>query len=293
MALQGHPHAVGIMVSASDQVKQGVSAMDELDRFDSLVSIMDRLRDPGGCPWDRQQTYETLRGYLIEECYEVAEAIDLRDARALCEELGDLLFQIVFLARLGKEDGGFDARDVVSGIARKMIRRHPHVFGDETAESAEEVLRNWEAIKRREKPDSETRSGSVLDGIPRALPALLKAQRLGTKAARIGFDWDRPEAVLDKIGEELGELRQALERQDRSAVGEEVGDLLFSAVMLARKCEVDAEAALEGTNRKFTRRFRWIEEQLRLEGLSPDQVEVERLERLWGRSKSEAPDWLR
>jgi tetrapyrrole methylase family protein/MazG family protein len=263
--------------------------MDELDRFESLVTIMDRLRDPGGCPWDREQTYETLRGYLIEECYEVAEAIDLRDEDGLCEELGDLLFQIVFLARLGQEGGRFDAADVVRGIASKMIRRHPHVFGDETVESTDEVLRNWEAIKRSEKPNGrEGAPASVLDGVPRALPALLKAQRLGTKAARVGFDWERPEAVLDKVAEELAELRQALGRQDRTAIGEEVGDLLFSAVMLARKCEVDPEAALEGTNRKFAVRFRWIEEQLRLEGSAVEDAGPERLDRLWQQSKSES-----
>ena len=262
--------------------------MHELDRFETLVEIMDRLRDPGGCPWDRQQTYATLRGYLIEECYEVAEAIDLGDLPALCEELGDLLFQIVFLARLGQEAGSFRASDVVSGIARKMIRRHPHVFGDEQVASAEEVLRNWEAIKRREKGDAPAGAGSVLDGIPLALPALLKAERLGTKAARVGFDWERPEAVLDKVDEELGELRGALERGDRAAVGEELGDLLFSVVMLARKCETDAEAALEQTNRKFARRFRWMEEQLRLDGRGVEEAGIELLERLWGRSKSEA-----
>lgn len=262
--------------------------MDELDRFEVLVQIMDRLREPDGCPWDRQQTYGSLRGYLIEECYEVAEAIDLADSAALCEELGDLLFQIVFLARLGQEDGAFDARDVVRGIARKMIRRHPHVFGDEIARTAEEVLRNWEVIKRREKPESAESSTSVLDGIPNALPALPKAHRLGTKAARVGFDWDRPEDVLGKIAEEVEELRQAIARADRAGIADEVGDLLFSAAMLARKCEIDPEAALEGTNRKFSRRFRWIEEQLRQEGCGVDDAGTQRLERLWARAKSES-----
>jgi len=262
--------------------------VDELERFEALVEIMDRLRDPGGCPWDHQQTYQTLRGYLIEECYEVAEAIDLGDRTALCEELGDLLFQIVFLSRLAKEEGLFDATDVVRGIARKMIRRHPHVFGDETVESAEDVLRNWEAIKRREKPKTQATPGSVLDGIPRSLPALSAAHRLGTKAARVGFDWERPGDVLAKIDEELGELREALARGDRGAVEDEIGDLLFSSVMLARKCQIDPEAALSGTNRKFARRFRWIEEQLRAEGRGLDEAGLEHLERLWARSKVES-----
>ena len=277
------------MASAMGQVKQRGDAVDELSSFEALVAIMDRLRDPGGCPWDREQTYATLRGYLIEECYEVAEAIDLGDRRALGEELGDLLFQIVFLSRLAKEEGHFDAADVVRGIARKMIRRHPHVFGDERVESADEVLRNWEAIKRKEKPDAPAAAaGSVLDGIPRSLPALSAAHRLGTKAARVGFDWPRAEDVLEKIGEELGELRTALARGDEAAIEDELGDLLFSAVMLARKRGVDPEAALSGTNRKFARRFRWIEEQLLAEGRRVDEVGLEALELLWARSKSDS-----
>ena len=262
--------------------------MDEPSSFENLVAIMDRLRDPGGCPWDREQTYRTLRGYLVEECHEVAEAIDLGDRRGLCEELGDLLFQIVFLSRLAKEEGHFEAADVVRGIANKMVRRHPHVFGEERVESAEEVLRNWEAIKRKEKPEAPEAASSVLDGIPRALPALSAAHRLGTKAARVGFDWPRAEDVLDKIDEELGELRAALARGDEAAVEDEPGDLLFSTVMLARKREIDPEAALAGTNRKFARRFRWIEQQLRAEGRRVDAVGVEQLERLWARSKSES-----
>ena len=263
--------------------------MDELSSFESLVAIMDRLRDPGGCPWDREQTYGTLRGYLVEECYEVAEAIDLGDRPALCEELGDLLFQIVFLSRLAKEEGHFEAADVVHGIASKMVRRHPHVFGDERLETADEVLRNWEAIKRKEKPEAADRAaGSVLDGIPRALPALSAAHRLGTKAARVGFDWPRAEDVLEKIDEELGELRAALDGDDAKAVEDEIGDLLFSAVMLARKRDVDPEAALAATNRKFARRFRWIEEQLCAEGRRVDEVGLEQLERLWTRAKSES-----
>jgi MazG family protein len=255
---------------------------------------MDRLREPDGCPWDREQDYETLRSYLIEECYEVADALDRSDRGALQEELGDLLFQIIFLSRLAKEDGEFDATDVVRGIAEKMIRRHPHVFGDENAETPQEVLRKWEEIKRKEKGldqrsvDGPEPEHSVLDGIPIALPALLKAQRLGTKAARVGFDWDRPIDVLDKVDEELDELRQAVEQKDRSAVREELGDLLFSLVMLARKLDVDPEGALEQTNLKFTRRFNWIESELRKERRQVHDEDVERLEQLWDASKRES-----
>jgi MazG family protein len=263
----------------------------DLESFETLVKIMDRLREPDGCPWDREQDYETLRSYLIEECYEVADALDRADRADLREELGDLLFQIVFLSRLAKEEGAFVAADVVRGIAEKMIRRHPHVFGDATADTPAEVLRNWEEIKRQEKGiDGGTKFAggerpSVLDGIPVALPALLKAQRLGTKAARVGFDWERPRDVLDKIHEELDELRRAVHGEDRSAVREELGDLLFSIVMLARKLDVDPEGALEQTNLKFTRRFTWIEQELDKQDKLVQDEDVETLEQLWQASK--------
>jgi MazG family protein len=266
----------------------------DLESFETLVKIMDRLREPDGCPWDREQDYESLRSYLIEECYEVADALDRDDRGALREELGDLLFQIVFLSRLAKEEGNFVAADVVRGIAEKMIRRHPHVFGDATADTPEEVLRNWEEIKRREKGlDQRAATAgepehSVLDGIPVALPALLKAQRLGTKAARVGFDWERPTDVLGKIEEELSELRQAVEQQDRSAIREELGDMLFSLVMLARKLDVDPEGALERTNLKFVRRFNWIERELEKERKRVDEEDVDRLEQLWNAAKRSA-----
>jgi uncharacterized protein YabN with tetrapyrrole methylase and pyrophosphatase domain len=248
----------------------------DLENFETLVKIMDRLREPDGCPWDREQDYETLRSYLIEECYEVADALDRGDRAGLREELGDLLFQIVFLSRLAKEEGQFVAADVVRGIAEKMIRRHPHVFGDATAETPEEVLRNWEEIKRQEKGLGKAGANpgesppSVLDGVPVALPALLKAQRLGTKAARVGFDWERPADVLEKSEEELG-------------------DMLFSLVMLARKLDVDPEGALERTNLKFVRRFNWIERQLGKERKRVDEERVERLEQLWDAAKN-SPD---
>jgi MazG family protein len=269
--------------------------VNDLESFETLVKIMDRLREPGGCPWDREQDYETLRSYLIEECYEVADALDRGHPADLREELGDLLFQIVFLSRLAKEDGDFVAADVVRGIAEKMIRRHPHVFGDAKAETPAEVLRNWEQIKRQEKgldqgaPQAGQETPSVLDGVPIALPALLKAQRLGTKASRVGFDWVRPIEVLDKIHEELGELRQAVEQENRSAVREELGDLLFSLVMLARKLDVDPEGALEQTNLKFVRRFNWIENELAKEHKRVDEEDVERLEQLWNAAKR-SPD---
>jgi len=252
--------------------------------FANLLSIMDRLRDPGGCPWDREQTYATLRNYLLEECYEVVEALDAGDRTGLREELGDLLFQIVFLSRLAKEEGAFTAEDVATGIAEKMVRRHPHVFGDERADTSEQVLRNWEEIKRKEK-GAPAVPASVLAGIPRGLPALLKAQRLGTKASRVGFDWHRDADVLDKIDEEVGELRRAAEAGRPEDVREEFGDLLFSLVMLARRLEVDAEEALEGANRKFQARFHEVERRLAAAGIPIQEAGLETLDRVWGEVK--------
>lgn len=265
--------------------------MEHPEKLDTLVAIMDRLREPGGCPWDREQTFETLRAYLIEECYEVADALDRGHADDLCEELGDLLLQIVFLARIGKERGEFTIDDVVRSIVSKMVRRHPHVFGDDEAETAEEVLVAWERIKRREKAakagDADA-PRSVLDGLPVALPALLKAQRIGTKVARVGFDWDTPAEIADQVASELDEVREASAETSPEAVREEIGDLLFSAAQLARGHDVDPEGALEAANLKFERRFRWMEERLRAEGVAIEDAGRERLEALWLRAKSEA-----
>jgi MazG family protein len=252
--------------------------------FADLLQIMDRLRGPDGCPWDREQTYATLRNYLLEECYEVVEALDAGDRDGLREELGDLLFQIVFLSRLAKEEGAFTAEDVAAGITEKMIRRHPHVFGEDRADTSEEVLRNWEEIKGKEKGGTAA-APSVLAGIPRSLPALLKAQRLGTKAARVGFDWHRDADVLDKIDEEVTELRRAAEARRPEEVREEFGDLLFSLVMLGRRLEVDAEEALEGANRKFQARFHEVERRLAVAGVPIQEAGLETLDRLWDEVK--------
>jgi MazG family protein len=260
--------------------------MDDLARFEKLVAIMDRLRGPDGCPWDREQSYETLRGYLIEECYEVVEALDRGDAEGLREELGDLLFQIIFLARLAKEDERFTVDDVVRGIAEKMIRRHPHVFGGERVETSEQVLANWEVIKREEKQDrAGAVPGSQLDGIPRALPALLKALRLGEKAARVGFDWVRTADILDKLEEELDELRGALDSRNRDEMREELGDLLFTLAMLARRLDIDPDQALEAANLKFRERFTWIESELQRRDVALRDAGLDELERLWQQSK--------
>jgi tetrapyrrole methylase family protein/MazG family protein len=259
--------------------------MERTQNFSGLVDLMDRLRGEDGCPWDREQTYRTLRCYLLEECYEVVDALDREDARALCEELGDLLFQIVFLSRIAQEEGAFSIADVIGTISDKMIRRHPHVFAQATAETTQQVLENWEDIKRAEKRSAGS-SPSVLDGIPRVLPALGKAQQLGRRAASVGFDWDDTAAVLEKVKEEFDELQDAMEAQDPKAVREEFGDLLFSLVMLARHQQLDAEEALEQTNRKFIKRFNWIESELKRRDIPVQTAGLTLLDRLWTEAKT-------
>ncbi len=266
--------------------------MASVRTFEDLVAIMSRLREPGGCPWDREQTYATLRGFLIEECYEVVDALDRADLPALCEELGDLLFQIVFLARLAREDGAFAAADVVEGIAAKMVRRHPHVFGGGTVADAAEVLVRWEEIKKAEKTDAgkpETEV-SVLAGIPPALPALVKAQRMGTKAARVGFDWREDEDVLAKLDEETAELRLAVASRDREAIREEIGDALFTVAMLARRLDVDADEALAGANAKFHARFAHVERELRRLRVPIEEAGPTLMDRLWNEAKTILPE---
>jgi len=263
--------------------------MDDPTTFEDLVRLMDRLREPGGCPWDREQTYATLRGYLLEECYEAVDALDRGDRAGLGEELGDLLFQVVFLSRLAKEEGHFDASDVVRGIGAKIVRRHPHVFGNAQASTSEEVLREWEEVKRQEKLGGAVLGGgeeSVLSGLPQALPALLKAHRLGTKASRVGFDWTRAEDVLAKVDEEMRELGRAIARDEREGTREEIGDLLFSVVMLSRHLGVDPEEALEHANIKFQRRFGRLERELRRRGVRWEDADPVFLDRLWMEMKS-------
>jgi len=255
--------------------------VDRRPQLDDLVRIMERLRGPDGCPWDREQDYGSLRTYLLEECFEVAEALDRQQPLELCEELGDLLFQIVFLSRLATEEGHFTIDDVIRGISEKLVRRHPHVFGSEVAETAEVVARNWEEIKREEKGGNRR----LLDSVPRSLPALLAAQRLGEKAAQVGFEWPGPDEVLDKIEEETRELRDALADGSAEAVQGELGDLLFATTMLARRLGVDAEAALAGTNRKFRDRFSWVEAELQRRGGKLGEADLDTLEELWQAAK--------
>ncbi|MBI2836930.1 MAG: nucleoside triphosphate pyrophosphohydrolase [Acidobacteria bacterium] len=242
---------------------------------------MDRLRDENGCPWDREQTLDNMKTYILEEVYEVLETIDAREHEKLREEMGDLLFQIVFICRLMKEESKFDIEGVIDGIATKMRRRHPHVFGESDAKTSADVLEQWEAIKAKEKD-----SDSIFHDLEKAGPALLTSHHIGSKASRVGFDWPSAQSVLEKLKEEIAELEAELSRPD-GRVAEEVGDLLFATSNLARLAGVDPEDALRRANLKFVRRFKWIEDRLRDIGEKPRREIVDQMEELWGQAKKE------
>lgn len=251
--------------------------------FDELVALMLKLRGPDGCPWDRKQTLASLKPFIIEESYEVVDAIDRDDRQALQEELGDFLLQAVFVAEITREEGSFGIEDAITSIYDKLVRRHPHVFGDVEARDAEQVLINWEKLKNEER---KAENKSVLAGVPQSLPALLKASRLTEKAARVGFDWRRAEDVFDKIEEEIGELREAVEGKDSSSIHDEVGDLLFTIANIARKLDINPEEALQSTNRKFRRRFESMERAVRAGGRNLDQLTLEQMDALWDEAKA-------
>jgi tetrapyrrole methylase family protein/MazG family protein len=256
--------------------------------FEALVALQARLRAPGGCPWDREQTHKSLRPYLIEEAYEVLEAIDQGDSRELAEELGDLLLQVVFHAELAREAGRFDISTIISGIHEKMVRRHPHVFGEVKADTSAQVLKNWDQLKAKEKKagkESE-KLPSALDGVPRTLPALLEAYQLTRRAAKVGFDWRNVEGILEKLGEEVSELRAGLIKGDRDVLEEEVGDLLFVVVNVARFLGFDPEVALKKSNRKFKSRFQAMEADASHSGQHLAQLSKEELENLWEAAKT-------
>ena len=250
--------------------------------FEKLVSIMSTLRSENGCPWDREQTHDTLRPYLIEEAYEVLDAIESHDDKSLREELGDLLLQVVFHAQLASETARFSIDDVADSIVEKLIRRHPHVFGDVKADTPHEVLNNWEKIKQAE--DTSGRK-SILDGLPGHLPALLKAYRVQEKVARVNFDWDDIRDVFGKVHEEIDELQEAHTHQDQTKLEEEFGDLLFSLVNLARHLKVTPEDALRRTIQKFMDRFKYVEETMNLKGESLEDSTLERMDELWEEAK--------
>jgi len=255
------------------------------ESIERLLSIMARLRGPDGCPWDREQTLRTLRPYVLEETYEVLEAIESGDPREHCEELGDLLLQIVFQARLCEEAGQFAFADVADAIADKLVRRHPHVFGDAQVRDAEGVMRQWVALKQEEKA---ARGGgkSVLEGVPRQMPALARAERLTEKASRIGFDWPDAGGARAKVAEELAELDQALAAGDPGRTEEELGDLLFSVVNLARKLALPPEEALRNAIGRFVARFERVEQELERRGVPPGQASLAEMDRLWDDAKA-------
>ncbi|WP_242345563.1 nucleoside triphosphate pyrophosphohydrolase [Anaeromyxobacter terrae] len=254
------------------------------DAIERLLGIMERLRGPDGCPWDREQTLRSLRPYVLEETYEVLEAIDAGDAREHCEELGDLLLQIVFQAQLTREQGQFDFADVANAISNKLVSRHPHVFGDVAVKDADDVLRQWAALKREEKR-AKGRGESVLEGVPREMPALARADRLTEKASRIGFDWPDAGGAREKLAEEIGELDQAIASGDRDAIEHELGDVLFAAANLSRKLGIPAEEALRGTIARFVARFSHIERELARRGVPHAGASLEEMDALWNEAK--------
>src|ERR1700675_229862 len=259
--------------------------------FERLAAVQARLRAPDGCPWDREQTHASLRTYLIEEAYEVLEALESGDDAKFAEEMGDLLLQIVFHSQIAKEEGRFTVSDVIREVHDKMIRRHPHVFGEKRAKDAAEVLKNWEQIKKEERVAAGKKNGdgvkgegkpaSLLDGVSKALPAALEGFQLTRRAARIGFDWENVEGVFDKMNEEAGELREALNAKDARRSEEEMGDLLFAAVNLARFLHIDPEIALKKANTKFSSRFRRMEELSAKSGKALAESSREQMEEFW------------
>ena len=287
------------------------------ERFERAVSIMARLRGPGGCPWDREQSFDSIKPYTLEETYEVLEAIDNRDFEELPGELGDLLLQVLFYAQMAKEEGRFGIDEVLDRLCDKLVGRHPHVFGDVKAETSAEVLRNWEALKAEEKKNQQKdvsktppagEAASVLAGVSSGLPALLEGYKLSSRAARVGFDWPDINGLFEKLEEEAQELKKDLEQfpapgprpHGRGVAGsgaaqipeglrhrleDEIGDLFFVVVNLARYLSVDSELALKKTNRKFRRRFQYVEDQLRAQGRKLEEASLEEMESLWQKSK--------
>jgi MazG family protein len=260
-------------------------ASDAGRRFARLVEIMARLRAPGGCPWDREQTFDSIKPYLLEETYEVMDSIDARDWDELKSELGDLLLQSVFFAQMAAEEERFSISDSIDAINEKLVRRHPHVFAGGSARTADQVKARWDEIKEEEK-DTQGRNGrGLLAGVSRRAPALVEAQQLTSRASAVGFDWDDPDQVLAKLHEELGELAEARRSASKQQLENEIGDLLFVLVNLARFLKVDAEQALRGTNAKFRRRFGYLERKLAEGGRTLKQASLDEMEALWQEAK--------
>jgi len=256
------------------------------EKFQTLVELMARMRAPGGCPWDREQTFDTIKPYTLEETYEVLDAIDRRDWNGLAEELGDFLLQAVFYAEMAAEEDRFSIDDALDAINQKLVRRHPHVFGEGSAETAGDVKRIWGEVKAAEKAGKKDQHDQgLLDGVPRALPALVEAQQIASRAAGVGFDWENPDQVLEKLHEELAEFAEARQRASHAELEDELGDLLFVLVNLARFVKVDPEQALRKTNAKFRRRFGYIERKLAERGIKIEESNIQEMEALWQEAK--------
>ena len=276
----------GIMAFGEDEEEEAVENMVDTASFDDvdiqpLVDVMRTLREPGGCPWDREQTHASIRSNMIEEVYEYLEAVDAEDTEGMREELGDILMQIVFHARMAEEAGRFDLQDVIDEVVDKLIRRHPHVFGETKVAGSDEVLVNWEAIKKTEKTERK----HVLDGVTQGLPALLRAYKLQSKAAKVGFDWPDVKGVWDKVQEELAELQEALASGDRAAAENELGDVLFAIVNYARHQKIEPEVALNGTNNRFAKRFAHVESCVEESGKAWQDFSLDELDQFWDEAK--------
>jgi MazG family protein len=264
-------------------------------KFEKLVEIMAKLRGPDGCPWDKQQDFNSLKPMLVEEVYEVLEAVENNDSDGLSEELGDLLLHVVFHAQLGKETGQFDIDTVIGKISDKLVRRHPHVFGSETASTPEEVIKNWETIKAQEKAEKlknrTPEQRGLLEGIPSKLPALHEAHQISSRAARVGFDWPDVNGIFDKLQEEVHELQEVISSSGgddkRDRLEDEIGDMFFVIVNIARYLKIDSESALKRANRKFKSRFQYMEKELAGQGKTLDQTSLDEMEALWQKAKSE------
>lgn len=256
-------------------------------RFEELISIMARLRAPDGCPWDLKQTFDSIKPYTLEETYEVLEAIDNRDWPALCDELGDFILQAVFYAQMAHEEGTFAIEDSLQAINEKLIRRHPHVFGDTVAKTADDVKVRWDEIKQQEKKDRGEKPKGLIDGVPKALPALVEAQQISSRAAGAGFDWENIHQVADKVREEMQELEQARADGNHEEIEGELGDLLFTIVNMARFLKVDPEQALRKTNAKFRKRFAFVEQGLAAQGKQLKDSTVQEMEELWQQAKAQ------
>ena len=276
----------GIMAFGEDEEEEAVENMVDTASFDDvdiqpLVDVMRTLREPGGCPWDREQTHASIRSNMIEEVYEYLEAVDAEDTEGMREELGDILMQIVFHARMAEEAGRFDLQDVIDEVVDKLIRRHPHVFGETKVTGSDEVLVNWEAIKKTDKTERK----HVLDGVTQGLPALLRAYKLQSKAAKVGFDWPDVKGVWDKVQEELAELQEALASGDRAAAENELGDVLFALVNYARHQKIEPEVALNGTNNRFAKRFAHVESCVEASGKAWQDFSLAELDQFWDEAK--------